>query len=183
MQKTEEQVLNWVEGCKKTDRKSQECLYKYFYPLMMPVCMTYVENNDDAVDIFNRAFLKIFSSLDLYKYQGPFGAWVRRIVVNTAIDFLRQNKRISLQTSIDEAFDVHLDSHILEDMTSAEILSMIRLLPENHRTVLNLYVFEDMTHAEIGEQLGISSGTSKWHLNQARKLLKEKINQLGIVCK
>lgn len=177
----EKQVLDWVEACKTGDRKSQEALYKFFYPNFMPVCMSYVENNDDAIDIYNRAFLKIFSSLSAFENRGVFAAWARRIMVNTALDFLRSNKRTQFQTPIEEAHEVYFDDNIISDLTSNEILSLFRFLPPAQRMVMNLFIVEGNSHAEIADELGISVGTSKWHLNQARKLIQTKIYDLGIL--
>jgi RNA polymerase sigma factor (sigma-70 family) len=183
MQTGEHDVLKWVEGCKQSDRKSQEALYRHFYPLFMPVCMSYIENNDDAIDIYNRAFLKIFKSLNSFEQRGVFGAWARRIVVNTAIDFLRRNKKMKWYTPIEEANEVYVEESVIQEMTSNEILDLFRYLPPSQRMVMNLFVVEGKSHAEIGEELGISTGTSKWHLNQARKKIQEKIFETGILTK
>jgi len=177
----ENDILQWVEACKKQDRLAQEKLYKYFYPLLMPVCMTYVTNNDDAVDIYNQAFLKVFNSLKQYAGKGELGGWIRRIIVNTAIDFIRKQEKFKFQTPIEEAIDVGIDTDIISGMTSNEILDLFRFLPPAQRLVVNLYIVEGHSHAEVAETLNISVGTSKWHLNQGRKLLQEKIIDAGIV--
>jgi len=181
MEVNQQQVNQWVEQCKQSDRKAQEALYRHFFPLFMPVCMTYVENNDDAVDIYNRAFLKIFNSLPTFENRGVFGAWARRIIVNSAIDFLRRSKKTKWQTPIEDAKEVYLDASVISDLTTREILALFRFLPPSQRTVMNLFVVEGHSHAEIAEQLGISTGTSKWHLNQARKKIQEKIYESGIL--
>ncbi|MFT5723778.1 MAG: RNA polymerase sigma factor (sigma-70 family) [Bacteroidia bacterium] len=176
-------ILQWIESCKKQDRLAQEKLYKHFYPLLMPACMSYVTNNDDAVDIYNQAFLKIFNSLDQYTGSGAVGGWIRRIIVNTAIDFIRKQEKFKFQTNIDEAFDVGVEATIISELASNEILDLFRYLPPAQRLVLNLYIVEGNTHAEIAKELGISVGTSKWHLNQGRKILQEKLYEVGIVSK
>ncbi|MCB9262330.1 MAG: RNA polymerase sigma factor [Flavobacteriales bacterium] len=178
---SENDILQWVEQCQKGHRASQEKLYKHFYPLFMPICMSYVANNDDAVDIYNRAFLKVFNSLEQFKGQGAFGAWVRRIVVNASIDFVRQSQKLNFNCPLEEAQEVRLNETVLSELTANEILGLFRFLPPTQRLVLNLYIVEGKSHKEIGEDLGISSGTSKWHLNQGRKVLQEKLLEFGIV--
>ncbi|MFT4521792.1 MAG: RNA polymerase sigma factor (sigma-70 family) [Bacteroidia bacterium] len=177
----ESHILQLVSKCLKKDRRAQEALYKHFYPLMMPVCMSYAEQNDDAIDIYNRAFFKIFASIEKWSGTGPFGAWARRIIVNTAIDFLRKNKKCKLNQPIEDQHDVGVQNTIIEDLTSNEILELFRFLPPAQRLVLNLYIVEGKKHAEIAEELNISVGTSKWHLNQGRKLMQEKIYEFGIL--
>ncbi len=181
MQDLDKNIAEWVQGCKNQDRKSQEKLYKHFYPLLMPVCMSYVTNNDDAVDIYNQAFLKVFSSLSQYTGTGAVGAWIRRIIVNTSIDFIRKQEKFKFQTPIEDAHHIGIDTNILSQLTSNEILELFRFLPPAQRLVVNLYIIEGNSHAEIAKELGISVGTSKWHLNQGRKVLQEKIYEYGIV--
>ena len=181
MSTREADILEWIEACKKQDRVAQEKLYKHFYPLLMPVCMSYVSNNDDAVDIYNQAFLKVFNSLKQFAGKGAVGGWIRRIIVNTAIDFIRKQEKFKFQSPIEEAREIGIDTDIISGMTSNEILDLFRFLPPAQRLVLNLYIVEGHSHAEVAEKLEISVGTSKWHLNQGRKLLQEKIYDYGIV--
>jgi RNA polymerase sigma-70 factor (ECF subfamily) len=180
---TDKEIALWVSQCLDQNRSAQEKLYKHFYPLFMPLCMSYVSNNDDAIDIYNRAFLKVFNSLHQFNDDGPLGGWIRRIIVNTAIDFLRKEKKKMFDTPIEEAYDQKIDSDALSQLTSNEILDLFRFLPPAQRLVLNLYIVEGYAHAEIAEELGISIGTSKWHLNQGRRLLQEKIYEFGILTK
>jgi len=174
-------IIKWVDACKQQDRVAQEKLYKHFYPLLMPVCMSYVTNNDDAVDIYNQSFLKVFKSLDQYTGTGALGGWIRRIIVNTAIDFIRKEEKLKFQTPIEEAVGIGIETNIIAELTSNEILALFRYLPPAQRLVLNLYIVEGNSHAEIAKELNISVGTSKWHLNQGRKLLQEKLYDYGIV--
>ena len=95
----------------------------------MPVCMSYVSNNDDAVDIYNQAFLKVFNSLKQYTGKGAIGGWIRRIMVNTAIDFIRKQEKFKFQTPIEEAIEIGIDTDIISGMTSNEILDLFRYLP------------------------------------------------------
>jgi RNA polymerase sigma-70 factor, ECF subfamily len=179
----ESDILQWIDACKQQERLAQEKLYKHFYPLLMPVCMSYVTNNDDAVDIYNQAFLKVFKSLNQYTGTGEVGGWIRRIIVNTAIDFIRKQEKFKYQTPVEEAFDIGVESTIVAELTSNEILDLFRYLPPAQRLVLNLYIVEGNSHAEIAKELNISVGTSKWHLSQGRKLLQAKLYDVGIVSK
>ncbi len=183
MNVTEEEILTWVSECKKQERQAQEKLYKHFYPLLMPVCMSYVSNNDDAVDVYNQSFLKVFNSLEKYSGKGAVGGWIRRIIVNTAIDFIRKEKKMMLNVPIEDASECRINSNVIAQLTSNEILDLFRFLPPAQRLVLNMYIVEGRTHAEIAKELNISTGTSKWHLNQGRKLLQEKIYEFGILTK
>lgn len=175
------EIQQWVEACKQQDRVAQEKLYKHFYPLLMPVCMSYVTNNDDAVDIYNQALLKVFKSLDQYTGSGALGGWIRRIIVNTAIDFIRKQEKLKFQTPIEDAVQIGVETNVIAELTSNEILELFRFLPPAQRLVLNLYIVEGNSHAQIADELNISVGTSKWHLNQGRKLLQEKLYEYGIV--
>lgn len=181
MPANEEHIVQWIDACRNNDRLAQEKVYKHFYPLLMPVCMSYVTNNDDAIDIYNRSLLKAFTSLNQFNGSGAVGAWLRRIIVNTAIDFIRKQEKLKFQTSIEDAIHVGIDADTVSHMTSEEILSLFRYLPPAQRLVLNLYIVEGYTHKEIADQLKISVGTSKWHLNQGRKVLQEKIYEMGII--
>lgn len=154
-------------------------LYRKYYPLFMPVCMSYTRNSDDACDVFNRAMLKVFQSLGAYGGKGSFAGWIRKIVVNESIDFLRREARFNGNCSLDELVAVSFDPELIGRMDAEKILEAIRSLPGTYRLVVNLYILEGFSHKEIAEQLGISEGTSKWYLNQARKILREELIKMG----
>ena len=176
--RTEEQHL--IALCLKGDRRAQEVLYAKFYPQMMPICMSYCRQKDDAIDVYNQAFLKVFTKLDRFSGKGPFGAWVRQIVVRTAIDHIRSQTNFQMRN--DELSSVHesVPPAIISELTANEILDLFRVLPPSQKLVLNLYILEGYSHKEIAEELGISIGTSKWHLSQGRKLLQQAILNSGI---
>lgn len=154
-------------------------LYRKYYPLFMPICMSYTRNSDDASDIFNRAMLKVFQSLSTYGGKGSFAGWIRKIVVNESIDFLRREARFNANCSLEELDTVSFDPELIARMDAEKILDAIRALPGTYRLVVNLYIVEGYTHKEIAEQLSISEGTSKWYLNQARKTLREELVKMG----
>jgi len=147
---------------------------------MMPVCMSYTKHPDSAVEVFNSAMMKVFQSLKSYSGEAALGAWVRRVVVNTCIDYLRKETRFQSQKPQLETSQFHYNQNIISELSAEEILSLVHKLPETHQLVFNLYVLEGFTHKEIAERLSISVGTSKWYLNKARGILKTELEKIGI---
>ncbi len=178
-----------IEGCIANNRKSQEQLFKLFYGKMMSVCMRYHRDQDDAQEILQLGFIKVFDKLDGFDYSGSFEGWMRRIFANSCIDAIRKSKKDPIRTEKDEDFILETENTI-EDKEEFEIKSIkaevalkaIESLSPAYRTVFNLYVIEDYTHKEIGEILGISEGTSKSNLAKAKmnlqKILKEKFTTI-----
>ena len=171
-----------LKKCKKNDRKAQFLLYKECYGVLMSVCLRYEKNKDDAEVLLNLAFYKILSKMDLYKDNVPFEAWIRRITINTVIDEYRKKKRdrhIFL-----EKIEGHVPIQVMdfneadEKFDAEELEIMIRELPETSQKVFNLYIVDGYNHKEIGEMLGISEGTSKWHLSTARKTLRKMLKKI-----
>lgn len=170
-----------AKACIKNDRKAQFALYKSCYSLLLSVCLRYEKNVEDAEFLLNQGFMKILTKLDTYKYDRPFEAWIRRIMINTIIDHYRKyNKQNSILQFSDITAEGH-DARWVEynaadlDFEAEELLAMVQKLPPESRKVFNLYTMEGYAHKEIAEMLGISDGTSKWHLSFARKKLREMI--------
>lgn len=158
------------------DRKSQEKLYRQFYGFAMSVCMRYTQSRDEALEIVNDGFLKIFSKGDQYDSKYPFKAWFRRIIVNTALDFYRSQQKHYFHENIEEAFEVFSnDSSPLSQLNHEEIIMLIQRLPSGYKMVFNLFVIDGFSHEEISNQLGISIGTSKSNLSRAREALRKMI--------
>ncbi len=169
--------------CRKNDRKSHNELYRHCFGFMMGICLRYASNREDAESFLNQAFLKIISNLDKYKEEIPFGSWVNRITINTIIDEFRKDKnRRETMTNVDFQ-EFRSSSHpadfnaASEELDAEELRTMIQQLPNMSRKVFNLYAIEGYSHKEIGEMLGISDGTSKWHLSSARKSLQDMIKE------
>lgn len=143
---------------------------------MMAVCFRYSKNKEEAEDILQEGFIKVFKNIHQYKKKGPLGGWIRRIMVNVAIEAYRQKQHSLTLVNID---DVKIRQHSPEDVSSyigaMELMKMIQNLPPAYQMVFNLYVFEGQKHKEIAKRLGISVGTSKSNLFNARKLLQENI--------
>lgn len=178
-----------IESCIKGDRKSQQNIYQMFYGKMMSICLRYTKDKDEAKDILQDGFIKIFSSLGKYNFQGSFEGWVRRIVVNTAIDSFR--KKSSLHTNGNIKFIEQLQDIVEEEVDEnlvlpnnykvADIIEAMQQLSPAYRMVFNLYIMEDHSHKQIAELLGISEGTSKSNLAKAKqnviKILEKNYKQ------
>ena len=174
---------NWhtiIEACKKLEPSAQEELYRRCYPGMIRICQRYCNGQADiAGGVYNQAMLKVFMNISQYSGKGEFEGWIRRIVVNTCIDHGRSNARFQTDELREETAEwLPIIPDAYSRIGGNEIVSLIYELPKNTGLVFNLFVMEGYKHEEIGKLLGISSGTSKWHLNEARKLLKQKLETL-----
>ncbi len=168
-----------IEGCRKGNNKSQEQLYRHCYPAMLKVCTLYSFNVDDAGVLYNEAMLKVFTGINQFKGDGNFMGWVRRIVVNTCIDNCRKRAKFA-EKELKEEHESHAVSYpdVYNIISGKEIVQLLKQLPINTALVFNLYVMEGYKHEEVAQRLGITSGTSKWHLSEARRLLKNKLDSL-----
>lgn len=160
-----------LKGCLKNDRKSQRNLYRHFYSYGMSICLRYSENRDEAVELLNEAFMKIFTNLKGFDFSKPFKPWFRKILINTCINNFKK-KKIIFASELDEAKNHSGPDEILSGISYQEILVMIRKLTPSYRTVFNLYVIEGYKHEEIATMLDISVGTSKSNLSKAKKNLQ-----------
>ncbi len=168
----------WIEGCKKQDSRAQEQLYQHYSPKMYALCRRYIPSGMEAEDVLVVAFTKVFQKIDQYKGDGSFEGWMRRIMVNESLTFLRRNKNMYLETEI-EAVDRGLDFARLENHLEAEeLMNMVNQLPTGYRMVFNLYAIDGYSHKEIAEELGISENTSKSQLSRARALLQKNLAEL-----
>jgi len=169
---------DWIEGCKRQDSRAQESLYAYYSGKMYALCCRYVPSKMEAEDVLVVAFTKVFERIDQFKAEGSFEGWLRRIVVNESLTYLRRNKNMYLETEI-ETVDKNPDFGQLENHLEADdLLRMVGELPSGYRMVFNLYAIDGYSHKEIAEQLEISENTSKSQLSRARVLLKKKLNAL-----
>lgn len=177
-----------VDGCLQGDRRAQQRVYELFYGKMMAVCMRYTKNTDQAKDILQDGFIKVFRSMESFNRAGSFEGWIRRIVVNTAIDHFRRSKNAYLllgeERSIEDFADSDAEDTLaddqgedLPDLKPADVINAMQKLTPAYRTVFNLYVFEDMTHKEIADALGINVGTSKSNLAKAKMNLKKLLRK------
>jgi RNA polymerase sigma-70 factor, ECF subfamily len=165
-----------IKGCQQYQPAMQEAMYKHCYPAMMGVCMRYVDNRDDAAVIYNEALLKVLQNIEQYQCKGEFMGWVRRIVVNTCIDNCRKKVKyqiVELTDNIDNNNTV--DNGMEQIISSEEVVIWLQQLAPNTALVFNMYCLEGYTIDEIATKLNITTGTTKWHISEARKKLKEKM--------
>lgn len=167
-----------IQKVLKKDPKAQEAMYRHFAPKMYGLCLRFARNSMEAEDILQEGFIKVFTYLKDYRFEGSLEGWIRRTFVNTAINFYRRKAKELVEISIDQSeISLASDSTIIETMSMKELLSLIQSLPEGYRLVFNLNVIEGYTHKEIANLLGISENTSKSQLSRARNALQLKIQQ------
>ena len=167
-----------ILGCMQNDPAAQRELYNRFSPKMLPVCYRFAQSREDAEDMLQEGFIKVFMQIHTFENKGAFEGWVRRIIVHTCINLLKKNKRFNESLDLEHASSLQVKEETLPSIMQAkQVVECIRLLPIGYRTVLNLYVIEGYSHKEISELLQISTGTSKWHLSEARKTLQKMIQQ------
>ncbi|MBN8702602.1 MAG: RNA polymerase sigma factor [Bacteroidetes bacterium] len=175
-----------IKGCIKHDRQAQKLFYELFYQKMMAVCIRYTKNSEEAKDILHEGFIKVLNSLKSFSSQGSFEGWVRRIVVNTAVDALRKNKQEYLIVSTvnankmgeNIAEEETSEDDLLNSISTQQILVALQELTPAYRTVFNLFVIEGYSHKEISDLLGISEGTSKSNLSKAKFNLRKNLTHL-----
>lgn len=172
----EQEIQKILEGCKRDDRKAQEQLYRNYYRAMATICMRYTKNESDALEVLNTGFYKVFKHIGRYDAgKASLYTWIRTIIINSCLDFIRAKHTLTGAGELEQAANIHVPPAAVSAMSAAEILVLIRELPPATAAVFNLYVIEGYSHAEIAEIAGISEGTSKWHLSEARKKLQLKI--------
>ncbi len=167
-----------IEGCLRHDRQAQQQLYRLYAGKMYAVCCRYVKDRMEAEDVLVMAFTKIFERLSQFKGNGSFEGWIRRVMVNESLTYLRKNRNMYLETDI-EAAALEPDYQKLENELEAnDLMKLIETLPVGYRTVFNMYALDGYNHQEIAQQLGISENTSKSQLSRARAFLQKKLTEL-----
>ncbi len=169
------QEAQMVKALRQGDPKAQRQLYDRYAPRMMGVCMRYVGDHMTAEDVLVEGFMKVFDKIGQFKSEGSFEGWMRRIMVNESLGYLRQRKRIQEVAIQDEAQQIVDNTLADEALETEEMLTMIDSLPTGYRTVFNLYAIEGYAHAEIAEKLGITESTSKSQLHRARAMLQQLV--------
>ena len=167
-----------IERCKKGDRKSQELLFRRFSEAMYGICLQYASSETEAQDVLQDGFVKVFAKLDQVRDPKAFPGWIRRLMINTALERYRGQTIMEPLNDHPAAGGKEVAYGVLEEMAADDLVRLIRSLPPKYRMVFNLYAVEGYTHREIGEMLGISEGTSKSNLSRARTLLQQKIKRL-----
>ena len=166
-----------LDKCRKGDRKSQKAFYQFFAPTMYGVCLRYFPNPEIAKDILQDGFVKVFENLQYIRRNGSLEGWIKRIIVNTALDYHRRND-LTKNVNITEAHSVSSEATFDQNSDYSLLLSIVNSLPNQYRIVFNLYAIEGYSHASIAEHLGISESTSKSNYCRAKAILRERIAEL-----
>ncbi len=178
---TEQAILS---GCLNNHPSSQKELYTRYSPKMLAVCFRFAHNKEDAEDMLQEGFIKVFSQIHTFRNQGAFEGWVRRIVVHTCINNLKKNKRFNESVDLIHANSIQVKEESIPSIVQAkQIVECIRLLPMGYRTVLNLYAIEGYAHKEIAEMLDIEESTSRSQYTRAKQMLEEILVKKRIIQK
>lgn len=167
-----------IDGCLAEERWAQKEMYEKHYGKMMGICLRYSNNSEDAKDILNEGFIKVFRYLHRYKIGTSLEGWIRRIMINTSIDFYRKAIRHRTEDIEYAANTTATGEDAISNYSAKEILSVIQTLPPSYRAVFNLYAIEGYSHREVATQLGISESTSRSNLVKARAKLKILLTRL-----
>lgn len=174
-----EQHRGLINACLSGDRAAQKELYNMHSPVLFGIIRRYIDDRNACQEILSDTFLKIFTKLHMYSFNGAFEGWMRRVAVNTITDHVRKNMKHQQTISTDDtSVDVYVPDNAVSRLSYKELLQLVHELPVTQRAVFNLFVFDDMQHKDIAQQLNITEPNSRWHLNDARRRLKEKINNL-----
>lgn len=169
--------LELARRCAAGDRKAQEDFFTRYQRRMMAVCVRYMGGREQAADVFQEAYIRAYRMMATYRAEGPLEAWLRRIVVSTALNELKKRKMVWLEDQPAGFVLSPVFNTALQHLQEADLLQLVASLPQGYRTVFNLYVLEGFDHREIGEMLGITESTSRTQLLKARMLLQKKIVQ------
>lgn len=166
-----------VKACTQKSPSAQKLLFERFSKKMMGICVRYADDTLEAQDIMQDGFVKVFNSMDTFQYQGSLEGWIKRIMVNTALDNYRKNKKRKFAVELDDedAIEIKYDNTIVEGITNKFLLELIKKLPEGYRIVFNMFAIEGYSHKEIAEQLNISINTSKSQYSRARTYLQKEL--------
>jgi RNA polymerase sigma factor (sigma-70 family) len=171
-----------LEGCKNNNSTCQELLYKHYYGFLLAIGLRYINDQSDARLVTNESFFKIFTKIAKYESHIPFEFWIRRVMINTCIDFIRKNKKEKFKVELtaenqDHYFDHQSTINYAEVYIEAgHLTNLLQSVPETSRKVFYLFAIDGYSHKEIGTLLEINEGTSKWHVNHARQILKKLIH-------
>lgn len=168
-----------INGCIDGNHKMQELLYKKFSSKMYGVCLRYSGNVDDANDLLQEGFVKVFKNLQKFRGDGSFEGWMRRIFVNTSIEHFRKKVKLYNVTEVQENTIEETDLNILDTLAAKDIILLVNELSPGYKTVFNMHVIEGYSHKEIADLLGISEGTSKSQLARAKGVLKKSLEKIA----
>lgn len=164
-----------IYKCMEGNGKAQTELYRLFSPKMYGVCLRYAKDNANAEDILQEGFVRVFTKINQFGFKGSFEGWMRRIMVNTALEKFRKNDRLYPVEDMSAYESIEYTEETLSSISADELMKIIQSLPPRYRMVFNLYAIEGYTHIEIGEMMNITEGTSKSNLSRARMILQKKV--------
>lgn len=168
-----------IHGCIRNERGAQERLYRLFYSRMMAVVRRYIDRDEQAEEVLNNGYLRAFQKIQQYTFQGSFEGWLRKIVFHAVSDYVKQNIRYN-ETIVLADKDEYVQRDVADRLQYQQLLQLVQSLPAATRAVFNMYILDGLSHKEIGKALGVSEGTSKWHLSEGRRQMKEKIEKLNL---
>jgi RNA polymerase sigma factor (sigma-70 family) len=169
-----------IDDCIKGNEVAYECFYKKYSRKMLGICLRYSNNKSDAEDILQEGFIKVFENIKSYGKTGSFEGWVRKIMINTAINFYKANLHFSFNEQFNDKIDIEVKNEdVIGKISTNELLAIVQELPEGFRIIFNLYAIEGYSHKEIAELLNISESTSRSQLARARVVLQNKINKIN----
>ena len=170
-----------VSGCLKGENKAQRALYEKYKVPLFRVCLRYAKDRAEAEDMLQDGFIKIFTDLHQFRFQGPLGAWMRRVIVNIALQHIRKNKRLQMNETVDSIADEYqTDASVFSKMNMKALTKLIQKLPDGYRVVFNMYVIEGYSHKEIAERLNIQVNTSKSQLSKAKATLRKMLEKIMV---
>ncbi|MEJ6980820.1 sigma-70 family RNA polymerase sigma factor [Pedobacter sp. P351] len=171
-------IQHIISGCKSRDRKSQKELYRQYFGFSMKICFRYAEHKEEAIEIVNDGFLRVFNNIQKYDPERPFKSWISTIMINTSIDYYRKRIRRTKMEELNSSHELEEHEHILSRINYDELIKLVQKLSIGYRTVFNLFVIDGYTHEEISGMLSISVGASKSNLFKARQKLREMLSSM-----
>ena len=174
---TEEKI---IQGCIDEQKAAQQYLYETYSPKKYFVCLRYARHASEAQDMLQDGFIKVFDNIGSFKFNGSFEGWIRRIIVNTALNYCRKSSFKHEKLGIEDYQDKIVQSKAVSNLGEKELLALIQKLPDGYRVVFNLYVIEGFSHREIGEMLDITESTSRSQLAKSRKWTQNELEKLKI---
>lgn len=168
-----------VKKCIEGDQRAQRMLFEKFAPKMLGVCMRYAKNTEQAEDVLQDGFVKVFTKLSHYKGDGSFEGWIRRVIVNTALDQIRKNTKFQDNIALDDVeYKLELKGNVLETLAAEDLMVLINDMPTGYKVVFNMFAIEGYSHKEIAKELKVSENTSKSQYSRARAYLKNKLEEI-----
>lgn len=164
-----------VKSCLNGDARSQEALYRKYSPVLYAICMRYAGNEDEAKDMLQDAFIKIFQNMGNFRFEGSFEGWLKRVTTFNCLDYYKKSSSKIKHVDIDEVYHIQVEESATHKIESKQLYLALQKLPGGYRTVFNLFALEGFGHHEIAEMLGISENTSKSQLFKARKMLQSML--------